>query len=88
MYIISWNKENVKKKERKYVIKNKELKNNIYKDINVKKDIVVDIKMIEYYIKVSCDYQLISYKKFKRIGDYLLEINKMVYSWMNYEENR
>ena len=44
--------------------------------------------MIEYYIKVSCDYQLISYKKFKRIGDYLLEINKMVYSWMNYEESR
>ena len=63
-------------------------KANIYKDINVKKDMVVDIKMIEYYIKVSCDYQLISYKKFKRIGDYLLEINKMVYSWMNYEENR
>ena len=58
-------------------------KANVYKDINIKKDIIVDIKMIEYYIKVSCDYKLISYKKFNRIGDYLLEINKMVYSWMN-----
>lgn len=63
-------------------------KANIYKDLNTKKDIIVNIKMIEYYIKVSCDYQLISYKKFKRIGDYLLEINKMVCGWMNYEESR
>ena len=34
MYIISWNKENVKKKERKYVIKYKEIKKIRYKDIN------------------------------------------------------
>ena len=34
MYIISWNKENVKKKERKYVIKYKDIKNKRYKDIN------------------------------------------------------
>ena len=63
-------------------------KANIYKDIDIMKDIIVDIKMLEYYIKVSCDYKLISYKKFKRIGDYLLEINLMVNGWINHEKSR
>ena len=63
-------------------------KANIYKDIDIMKDIIVDIKMLEYYVKVSCDYKLISYKKFKRIGDYLLEINLMVNGWINHEKSR
>ena len=39
-------------------------KASIHKDINIMKDIVVEIKMIEYFISVSCNYELISFKKF------------------------
>ena len=63
-------------------------KASVYKDINIMKDIVVEIKMIEYFIKVSYKYKLISYKKFDNIGKYLLEINLMVNSWIKNETDR
>ena len=52
------------------------------------KDIVVEIKMIEYFIKVSYKYKLISYKKLDNISKYLLEINLMVNSWIKNETDR
>ena len=51
-------------------------------------NIVVEIKMIEYFISVSCNYELISFKKFNNIGKYLLEINAMVNGWITNEANR
>lgn len=63
-------------------------KASVYKEINIMKDIVVEIKMIEYFIKVSCNYELISFKKFNNIGKYLLEINAMVNSWIKNETDR
>ena len=44
--------------------------------------------MIEFYTKLSVDNKLISYKKFNNIGSYLLEINKMVNSWIINEKSR
>ena len=52
------------------------------------KDSVVEIKMIEYFIKVSYKNKLISYKKFDNISKYLLEINLMVNSWIKNETDR
>lgn len=63
-------------------------KASIYKDINIMKDIIVEIKMIEYFVSVSCNYELISYKKFNNIGKYLLEITAMIKSWIKNETNR
>ena len=63
-------------------------KASVYKEINIMKDIVVEIKMIEYFISVSCNYELISFKKFNNIGKYLLEINAMVNSWIKNETDR
>jgi len=63
-------------------------KANIYKDVNYMKEILVCIRMIEFYIKSSLDKGLISYKKFSNIGSYLLEINKMVNSWILHEKTR
>lgn len=61
---------------------------NIYKDINYMKESIVNIRMIEYYIKISLDKKIISFKKFENMGKYLLEINKMINSWILYEKNR
>ena len=63
-------------------------KASVYKDINIMKDSVVEIKMIEYFIKVSYKNKLISYKKFDNISKYLLEINLMVNSWIKNETDR
>ena len=63
-------------------------KASVYKDINIMKDIVVEIKMIEYYIKVSYKNKLISYKKLDNVGKYLLEINMMVSSWIKNETSK
>ena len=60
-------------------------KANIHKDVSIMKDVIVQIKMIDYYLKVSCDKKLVSFKKYETIGTYLLEINKMVRAWISFE---
>ena len=55
---------------------------NIYKNVDFMKDIIVRIRMIEFYIKKSLDKKVISYKKYEIIGNHLLEINKMVNVWI------
>lgn len=55
---------------------------NIYKNVYFMKDIIVRIRMIEFYIKKSLDKKVISYKKYEIIGNHLLEINKMVNMWI------
>ena len=44
------------------------------------KDIIVDIRMLEFYIKKSLDKKIINYRKYEVLGNHLLEINKMVNS--------
>ena len=61
---------------------------SLFKDINYMKEILIKIKMIEYYVKISYDYKLISLKKFENIWLHLLEINKMVNSWIKNEKSR
>lgn len=61
---------------------------NIFKEIIYKKEILVKIRMIEYYIKISLDKKVLSYKKYENIGNHLLEINKMITSWIKNEKNK
>ena len=58
---------------------------NLTKDINSMKNVIVKIKMIDYCLKISCHRKLISLKKYESIGNYLLEINKMVNVWIKNE---
>ena len=71
-----------------YMLLRLSYKASIYRDINIMKDIIVEIKMIEYFIKVSYKYKLISLKKFENIGKYLLELNAMVNGWIKNETDR
>ena len=59
---------------------------NVHKEDVHKKNIIVKIRMIEYYVKISLNKQLISFKKYENIGNHLLEINKMVIVWLKNEE--
>ncbi len=50
------------------------------------KKIIVKIKMLDFYLKISCDKKYISYKKYIKISNYLLDILKSLYSWAKYEK--
>ena len=50
-------------------------------------DMIVIIKMIDYYLKRSMDKNIISYKKYNQIGTHLLELVKMVMSWIKNEKS-
>lgn len=63
-------------------------KANIYKEINCMKDILINIRMIEYYTKKSLDKKILNFKKYENIGGYLLEINKMVNKWIKSEKDK
>lgn len=59
---------------------------NIFQDINDKKEIVVKIQMLNFYLEEALRKDLISEKKFESYVNYLIEIDKMVKSWFKYEE--
>ena len=63
-------------------------KANIYKEINYMKEILVDIKMLEFYIKKSLDKKIINFKKYEVIGNHFLELNKMISAWIVYEKKK
>jgi len=85
------------------------LKNTIYQlleiayraNINVdekrlihQRELLVKMKMLDFYIKISCDKKIINYKKYEKIGVHLLMITKLIQAWIkkglenkDYEEN-
>lgn len=61
---------------------------NVTKDIIYMKEIIIQIRMLEYFIKKSLDKRIINYKKYEIIGNHLLEINRMVNSWILSEKSK
>ena len=61
---------------------------NIKERIIYQKRIISKIKMIDFYFKVACDKKYISYKKYVKIGKFLLNIIKQLYGWIRYEKSR
>ena len=58
---------------------------NIFQDKQDKKEIIVNIQMLNFYLEEALRYKLINNKKFISYANYLLEIDKMTRSWLNYE---
>lgn len=61
---------------------------NITQDINEKKNVVVCIEMLNFYLEDAFREELISYKKYESYSKHLIEIDAMVRSWFKYEESR
>ena len=47
---------------------------------------VVKIKMVDFYLKISCDKKYISYKKYQKVSLHLLDILRQIYGWIRYEK--
>lgn len=53
---------------------------------SVQASILSKIRMINYYLQESCDKKYISLKKFSISGEFLLNITKGIYGWINSEK--
>ena len=60
---------------------------NIFQDIEDKKEIIVKINMLNFYLEEALRKELITPKKFESYVKHLIEIDKMTRSWFNYEKS-
>lgn len=60
----------------------------IDKRIDYQKELVVSIKMIDYYLYLSYMKKIISKKQYENSSKYLLNIMKSIYGWINSEKKR
>ena len=61
---------------------------NVDQDVKTKWEALVQIKLLNFYLKQALDKELITKKKFLSYGKHLLEIHNMVSSWCGYEASK
>lgn len=61
---------------------------NIMQDISSKKEIVVQIQMLNFYLEEAKRKNILTNKKFLKYSEYLIELDKMTRSWLFYEKNQ
>ena len=57
--------------------------NNNIDRYNNKRICIVKLEMIDYYLKLSYEKKIITKRKYEVISNYLLEITKMIFGWIN-----
>ena len=60
---------------------------NVFQSKEDKKEIIVHVQMLNFYLEEALNKKLISKKKFESYTNHLIEIDKMVRSWFNYEKS-
>lgn len=61
---------------------------NIFQDIEDKKEIIVNIRMLNFYLEEALNKKILSNKKFLSYGKYLTELDLMVRKWLSYETSK
>ena len=61
---------------------------NIFQDIEDKKEIIVNINMLNFYLEEVFRKELITPKKFESYVKHLTEIDKMTRAWFYYEKSK
>lgn len=59
---------------------------NVLQNKEDKKEICVQIQMLNFYLEESLRKEILSNKKFLSYSSHLLELDKMVRSWIKYEK--
>lgn len=59
---------------------------NVLQNKEDKKEICVQIQMLNFYLEEALRKEILSNKKFLSYSSHLLEIDKMVRSWIKYEK--
>ena len=61
---------------------------NVFQEKDNKKEIVVQIQMLNFYLEEALRKNIITSKKFFKYSSHLLELDKMVRAWFKYEETK
>ena len=61
---------------------------NIFQDISDKKEIIVNIQMLNFYLEEALRKDILTTKKFESYTNHLINIDKMVRSWFKYETSK
>ena len=61
---------------------------NIFQDINDKKEIIVNIQMLNFYLEEAYKKEILTNKKLISYTNYLLELDRMTRSWFKYEKSK
>lgn len=59
---------------------------NVFQNRDDKKEIVVHIQMLNFYLEEALRKEIINSKKFLKYSSHILELDKMVRAWFKYEE--
>ena len=61
---------------------------NVFQELDDKKEIIVKIQMLNFYLEEAYNKELLTHKKLINYSSYLLELDKMVRAWFNYETSQ
>ena len=61
---------------------------NVIQEIDTKKEIVVQIQMLNFYLEEAMRKEILSSKKFLKYVEHLVELDKMTRAWIKYEEDK
>ena len=61
---------------------------NVFQTIEDKKEIVVEIQLLNFYLEEALNKNILTNKKFINYSNYLLELDKMVREWFKYEKSK
>ena len=64
------------------------IKKNIFQEISYKKEIVVQIQMLNFYLEEAYNKNILTDKKIISYTNHLVEIDKMVRSWILSEKKK
>lgn len=56
---------------------------NITQNKYYKQELLIKIRLIDFYLSISLDKNYISYKKYTQIVNHLIELIKMIHGWIN-----
>lgn len=61
---------------------------NIFQSMNDKKEIVVHIQMLNFYLEEALKKEIITPKKFLKYSSHVMDLDKMIRAWFKYEETK
>lgn len=61
---------------------------NIFQEKDEKKEIVVNIQMLNFYLEEAYRKEILTNKKLMSYTNHLLELDKMTRSWIKYEKKK
>lgn len=58
---------------------------NVFQELSDKKEVIVKIQMLNFYLEEAYNKELLTHKKLINYGNYLLELDRMIRAWFSYE---